>query len=107
MESIISFTSQDSGLWSYLYSGKETWDTLKPSRKMYDCPVNRKKYEKVKEYCDQHNVSPAALVTAYLACNKVTCGPIIGCHTMQQLEDSMSGASLLLDQATIDWMDDV
>ena len=104
---IISFTSQDSGLWIYLYSGKETWDTLKPSRKMYDCPVNRKKFEKVKEYCDKHSVSPAALVTAYLACNKVTCGPIIGCHTMQQLEDSMSGASLLLDQATIDWMDDV
>ena len=104
---IISFTSQDSGLWSYLYSGKETWDTLKPSRKMYDCPVNRKKFEKVKEYCDKHSVSPAALVTAYLACNKVTCGPIIGCHTMQQLEDSMGGASLLLDQATIDWMDDV
>ena len=65
------------------------------------------KFEKVKEYCDKHSVSPAALVTAYLACNKVTCGPIIGCHTMQQLEDSMSGASLLLDQATIDWMDDV
>lgn len=104
---IISFTSQDSGLWSYLYTGKETWDTLSKHRKMYDCPINRKKYEKVKRYCDEHHVSASALVTAYLACNKVTCGPIIGSHTMEQLNDSMSGAELVLDQATIDWLDDV
>ena len=103
----ISFTSQDGGLWSYLYSGKETWETLNGKRKMYDHPINRKKFEKVKQYCDEHGCSPAALVTAYLACNKVTCGPIIGSHTMEQLEDSMSGANLILDQATIDWLDDV
>lgn len=73
---IISFTSQDSGLWSKLYSGTETWETLGPSRKLFDCPANRRKYEKIKSYCDKHQVSPAALVTAYLACNKVACGPI-------------------------------
>ena len=102
---IISFTSQDSGRWSCLYSGKETWDTLAPRRKLFDCPANRKKYEKVKEFCDKHQVSPAALVTAYLACNKVTCGPIVGCRTMEQLEDTMSGANLILDQDTIAWLD--
>ena len=50
---------------------------------------------------------PPPFQWAYSPSNKVTCGPIIGCHTMQQLEDSMGGASLLLDQTTIDWMDDV
>lgn len=102
---IISFTSQDSGLWSKLYSGTETWETLGPSRKLFDCPANRRKYEKIKSYCDKHQVSPAALVTAYLACNKVACGPIIGCRTMEQLEDTMSGAGLELDPKTLDWLD--
>ena len=102
---IISFTSQDSGLWSKLYSGTETWETLGPSRKLFDCPANRRKYEKIKSYRDKHQVSPAALVTAYLACNKVACGPIIGCRTMEQLEDTMSGAGLELDPKTLDWLD--
>lgn len=104
---VLAFSSQSYGLFSYLYEGKETWETLKPARASYDCPENRKKMEKVRLYCNAHGVSPAALITAYLACNKVTCAPIFSCKTMEQLEDTMSGVNLLLDQKTIDWMDDL
>lgn len=104
---ILAYSSQSYGLFSYLYSGKETWETLSPARAMYDCPENRQKMEKVRQYCNQHNVSPAALITAYLACNTVCCAPIFSCKTMEQLEDTMSGADLILDQTVIDWMDSI
>lgn len=104
---VLAFSSQSYGLFSYLYEGKETWSTLKPLRAMYDCPENHKKMEKVRQYCSEHGVSPAALITAYLACNPVTCAPIFSCKTMEQLEDTMRGTELILDQKTIEWMDDL
>ena len=105
---IIAYTSQCGGLYSYLYSGKETWDTLSGwSRPGYKCKGNMQRFEKVKQYCDEHGCSPAALITAYLTNNSIECGPIIGSHSIEQVEDTMSGRDLVLDQATIDWMDDI
>lgn len=104
---VMAFTPQDGGLWSKLYSGEETWDTLAPSRKLFDCPVNRRKYKKIEEYCNRNNVSPAALVTAYLASHKAVCAPILGCRSIRQLEDSMAGADLNLEEKVIEWMDEV
>ena len=104
---ILAYSCQAFGLFSYLYDGRETWETLSPARAMYDCPQNRRKMEKIRQYCDAHDVSPAALITAYLACNKVNCAPIFGCKTMEQLEDTMGGAELILDQDSIDWLDDI
>ncbi|HEY8499265.1 MAG TPA: aldo/keto reductase [Clostridia bacterium] len=104
---ILAFTSQSGGLFPMLHKGIETWETLSPIRKIFDCPENRAKLLKVNEYCAKYGVSAAALVTAYLACNKVECAPIIGCMSIEELEDTMSGSDLNLDQATIDWMDDV
>lgn len=103
---VLAYSSQSAGLFSYLYTGRETWDTLKPARKMYDCPQNRAKVEKVQQYCSKHGVSPAALILAYLACNRVTCAPIFSCKTMEQMEDTMTGAELTLTQDVIDWLNE-
>ena len=105
---VIAFTAQASGLFSYLYSGKETWETLSRGRKMYDCPENRAKYDKILEYCAAHpGVTATMVANAYLTCNKVQCGVIFGARNMDQLLDTMAGANFDLTPEEVAWLDDI
>ncbi|MCI8333701.1 MAG: MFS transporter [Lachnospiraceae bacterium] len=71
---IISFTSQDSGLWSKLYSGTGTWETLGPSRKLFDCPANRRKYEKIKSYLTFLQILKAPMLIPLCLLNMIYMG---------------------------------
>ncbi|MBR3843826.1 MAG: aldo/keto reductase, partial [Christensenellaceae bacterium] len=105
---VIAFTAQASGLFSYLYSGKETWETLSRGRKMYDCAENRAKYDKILEYCAAHpGVTATMVANAYLTCNKVQCGVIFGARNMDQLLDTMAGANFDLTPEEVAWLDDI
>ena len=105
---VIAFTAQASGLFSYLYSGKETWETLKPSRKKYDCPENREKYAKILEYCAAHpGVTATMVANAYLTCNKLPTGVIFGARNMDQLVDTMAGINFELTPEEVEWLDDI
>ncbi|MBE5759259.1 MAG: aldo/keto reductase [Clostridiales bacterium] len=105
---VIAFTAQAKGLFSKLYSGEETWETLSPRRKMFDCPENRAKYAKILEYCEAHpGVTATMVANAYLTCNKVQCGVIFGTSNMDQLMDTMAGANFDLTPEEVEWLDDI
>ncbi|MBR3843824.1 MAG: aldo/keto reductase [Christensenellaceae bacterium] len=105
---VIAFTAQASGLFSYLYSGKETWETLGRRRQMYNCAENKAKYAKILEYCDAHpGVTATMVANAYLTCNKVETGVIFGSSNMDQLLDTMAGADFELTPEEVEWLDDI
>lgn len=104
---IISFSSQARGLFSLLYQGTYTWDEVTQKNPWYAFEENRKRWLKVKTYCDQTGISPAAVILAYLTSNPVECAPIIGCMTEKEIEDSLSATDLTLTQDEINWFDDI
>ena len=105
---VIAFTAQARGLFSKLYSGEETWETLSPRRKMFDCPENRAKYAKILEYCEAHpGVTATMVANAYLTCNKLETGLIFSSRTKAQLEDTLTSADFTLTPEEVEWLDDI
>lgn len=104
---IISFSSQGRAMFTRLYNGTAKWGDFTSGNNTMECEENVKKFDKVKEYCDKNGANPTALCLAYLLCNKVNVAPIIGCNNVEELKDSLNGLDFKIDQATIDWMNDI
>ncbi|MBP3941891.1 MAG: aldo/keto reductase [Christensenellaceae bacterium] len=105
---VIAFTAQARGLFSKLYSGEETWETLRGGRDMYNCAENKAKYAKILEYCEAHpGVTATMVANAYLTCNKLETGLIFSSRTKAQLEDTLTSADFTLTPEEVEWLDDI
>ena len=86
---VMAFSSQAKGLFSKAI--ERGVDSL--NEKIVDrflCDRNIAKIEWVKAYCEKHSVSPATVVLSYINSNPVPAASIIGCSSIEQLEDSMN-----------------
>lgn len=93
---VMAFSPQANGYFSKLIAG----EPLKQKyMERYDCPENRRRLEHIRALCEKTGKSPAAVSLAYITSNRVPGCAIIGCSTVEQLEDSMSDSDLTLTEA--------
>ena len=67
----------------------------------YDGPENRRRLAALREICARTGASPAAVLLSYITSNRLPGSAVIGCSTLEQLEDSMSACDLTLSEADI------
>ncbi|MEV0402458.1 aldo/keto reductase [Actinoallomurus sp. NPDC050550] len=84
--------------------------SLTPGRFDPALPENARKYEAVEalvELAADLGCSLPALATAFPVAHPAVTSVIIGPRTMEQLEETLKGASLTLDDATLDRIDEI
>ena len=97
---VMAFSSQAKGLFSKAI--EQGIDSL--NKKIIDrflCERNVKKIEWVKSYCERFNVSPATAILSFINSNPVPAASIIGCSSVEQLEDSMRNADFVMSAEDI------
>jgi aryl-alcohol dehydrogenase-like predicted oxidoreductase len=91
----IPYASQANGYFQRLAAG--TLDAMPPaSRRLYDTPANRARYARIQMLAADSGLTVTAIVLGYLRGQPFPTIPIIGCHTLAQLEDSCRAADTRL-----------
>ncbi|MGI5958571.1 MAG: aldo/keto reductase [Massiliimalia sp.] len=103
---LFAFNAQAKGLFSKLAEGEQALTPKIKTRFLGEenREINLRKWEKVQQLCKKYGVSPAVISLAYITCNPLTAGAIIGCSTLAQLEDSMGAADFELTPEEINWL---
>lgn len=95
---VMAFSPQAGGYFSKMISG----EPLQPKfAERYDGPENRRRLAALREICARTGASPAAVLLGYITSNRLPGSAVIGCSTLEQLEDSMSACDLTLSEADI------
>lgn len=99
---VLCYSSQSKGFFSKaIAQGTETLN--EKIRARFLTPENLDKLEKVKALCAEHDLSPAAAVLLYLTHNHCPAAAIIGCSTLEQLRDSLSGQDFVPEFPPFDY----
>lgn len=92
---IFAFSSQAKGFFSQaIEQGIEKLSDK--SRSRFSNPENLEKIELVRTLSHTLQLSPAAIVTAYITSETPSSVAIVGCSSVAQLQDSLTGANVLL-----------
>lgn len=97
---VMAYNSQAKGFFSKLAAGRKEAELPEKIRKRYLNAGNReenlKRYERVRELSEKYHVTPAVIALAYLTCNRLKCGAVIGCSSREQIVDSMQAQDFVL-----------
>lgn len=77
------------------------------NKKSYDwfcSPENLKRKERVEEYARNTGLSPTAVTLGYVLCNRFPAMALIGCRSIEQLDDSMAAAEVDIPLEDVDWL---
>ncbi|MFO7634012.1 MAG: aldo/keto reductase, partial [Caldilinea sp.] len=100
----IPYASQANGLFQWLAA--HTTDAMNSSsRRLYDTPENRQRFDRLQVLAAETGLSVTAIVLGYLRGQPFLTIPIIGCHTLAQLLDSCRAADAELSAAQIAFLD--
>ena len=91
----LCYSSQSKGFFSKAIA-QGTDGLNEKIRARFLTPENLEKLEKVKALCAAQPLSPAAAVLLYLTHNQFPAAAIIGCSSVEQLRDSLSGRDFIL-----------
>ena len=97
---VIPYTSQARGFFSKLVAHGEA-GLKEGERKAYLNETNRQRAARAAALAQQHGVTVAQIALAYLINQPVPTIPVIGCHTLVQLADSMGAATVTLTPAEL------
>lgn len=107
---VFAYESQAKGLFSKMSQMPETELPAK-ARERFLNPTNRAvnlaKAERVQALSKQYGVSPAVISLAYITCNPLSAGAIIGCSNLDQLKDSMQAGEFVLSLEDLDYLNAV
>ncbi|MBI5722414.1 MAG: aldo/keto reductase [Planctomycetes bacterium] len=93
----VPYSSQAGGFFSKLLVGRD--DPKKPLDKYaYNTPENLLLAKVIDETARRLGISISAVVLAYLLHQPITVIPVVGCHTIEQLEDSVKALDCRLDE---------
>jgi aryl-alcohol dehydrogenase-like predicted oxidoreductase len=96
----IAFSSQAGGFFSKLPGARS--DPASPLRKSpYWTEANLRLAEEMETVARGTGAPVSSIVLAYILSQDITAIPLIGCHTLAQLEDSLRAAEVRLDAATM------
>jgi aryl-alcohol dehydrogenase-like predicted oxidoreductase len=73
---------------------------------MFYNDVNFGRLQRVQELAQLHGCSGTEVALAYLTSQSFPTFPIIGCRTLQQLEESVRAGDLQLDANTVSYLRD-
>ncbi len=100
----MAYTSQCKGFFQKaFYQGIDHIDSF--LRKRIATPVNIKKLEYIKNYCQKNKVSPTAVVNGYITSNPLDGIALISVSSMEQLKDIVSVSDYLLSEEVINEID--
>ncbi len=68
---------------------------------------NIKKAEYIKKYCKANNIHPTAFVNGYITSNALKGIALVGCSTVNQVQDIMNNCDYVLPQSAIDEIDKI
>ncbi len=97
---VIPYTSQARGFFSKLVAQGEV-GLKEGERKAYLNETNRQRAARAAALAQQHSVTVAQIALAYLINQPIPTIPVIGCHTLAQLADSMGAATVTLTPAEL------
>lgn len=90
---VMGFASQGGGFFSKVLEGGTLQEKFIAR---YDNPVNRHRLAAVKSMCEKTGKSAAAVGMAFMTSNPVASSALVGCSTLEQLEDTMSECDFTL-----------
>jgi len=100
----VPYSSQAGGYFQKMAAG--TVDRMPANqRTLYDSGENRARFERACELAERLSVSITAVALAYLQSQPFVTTPIVGCRTLEQLEDSMAAGDLLLSAEDVNYLE--
>jgi aryl-alcohol dehydrogenase-like predicted oxidoreductase len=95
----VPFSSQAEGFFDKATSGGER--AAKASKRPYWTQPNLRLAEEMKAVAREHGLSLSGLALSYLLSQDFLVVPIVGCHSISQLDDSLRAVETRLDAATM------
>lgn len=102
----IPYSSQAGGLFNKMAAGSLAQMNA-GVRSMYPTAENEARFKRIKKLSSDSGLSITQIVLGYLLSQPFTVIPIVGCHTMTQLMDSLSAAEICLDPAQVEFLDGI
>lgn len=100
---VFAFSSQAKGLFSKAIA--HGIDGLsEKSRTRFLSDANRERIDRVRELADQTGLSPAAIAIGYITSEMPPSVAIVGCSSVDQLRDSLSGADVRLSPSELSFL---
>jgi aryl-alcohol dehydrogenase-like predicted oxidoreductase len=90
---VMAFSSQAGGFFSKLEAGP---DDPRLRGSPYWTEANLRVGAVLRDLARAHGAAVSAVALAYLRCQDITVIPIVGCHTADQLDDSLAGLDVML-----------
>lgn len=106
----IPYSSQAHGLFQRMAQGTVS-QMSSNQRGMYQLEENQRReenqprFERVKQLAAQTGLSVTEIVLGYLQAQPFTTVPIVGCRTVEQLQDSLKAAEVKLDAAQVQYLE--
>lgn len=100
---IFAFSSQSKGFFSKAIAHGLAGLNEK-SRSRFLNPDNEAKIERVRTISENTGLSPAAIATGYITNEDPSSVAIVGCSSVGQLEDTLTGADVLLSPSQLDYL---
>ncbi len=97
---VTAFSSQANGLFSK--AGEEGLEHVPDKLKKFVTPENIRRYNNLLKLCKDRGYSKSAVSLGYITDNRLNAAAVIGCTSMEQLEDSLKAAGISLSQQDID-----
>jgi aryl-alcohol dehydrogenase-like predicted oxidoreductase len=100
----IAYSSQANGLFQRMAQG--TLDHMDPNiRRMYPDEENRRRFERIKQVTARSDLSVTEVVLGYLQAQPFPTIPIVGCRTVEQLQDSLQATEIKLDAGQVKYLE--
>ena len=96
----IPYSSQAGGLFQKLAQGK-----LKDPAPMYPARENAQRLERAQHLAAELKLTLTQITLGYLLAQPFACIPIVGCHTHDQLRDSLSAADVTLTPEQVQYLE--
>ncbi|HZG86342.1 aldo/keto reductase [Paenibacillus sp.] len=93
----IPYSSQAQGIFSKLASGALTFDDEKLAP-MYRTDGNRRRLERIKQLAAERSLTIAQVVLGYLLSQPFPTIPIVGCYTVEQLQECVEADAVRLSE---------
>jgi aryl-alcohol dehydrogenase-like predicted oxidoreductase len=100
----IPFSSQANGFFNKLAAGQTA--AIKPhTRRIYCNPENQLRFQRIQQLAQETSLSITQIVLGYLLAQPFTTIPIVGCQTLEQLQDSLAAASVQLTPEQVKFLE--
>lgn len=96
----IPYSSQANGMFSKMAQGKQP-----PTSAMYRMDENQRRLQRIQKLAAETGLAITQIVLSYLMSQPFETVPIVGCHTLEQLTDSLSAADVQLTAEQVRYLD--